>query len=218
MDKKPDFAFASALMIARYGVDFVDDLVSGDLEVAEHAASEFSDILYNQGDIYAASFSAIPNLVSSLAMASPPVKSRFIFLLGGIAKADHVADGDISLIPQATIQVIEHWDQIERFLTDQSFEARLAALITLTDLARINLPGMQYRAPQPAYVGALPGGVEVQGLVRRLLKAIESSKHEFDQDWRDNCEVAAAFLTQAAPSRPQVGWVHPYWDILERDS
>ncbi len=203
-------------MIARYGVDFVDDLISDDLDVAKHAASEFSDILYTQGDIYAASFSAIPNLVSSLGLASPPVTAAFIFLLGGIAKADDVADGEISRIPQATIQVIEHWEQIESFLTVQSFEVRLAALITLTELARINLPSMQYLAPQPAYVGALPDGVETQDLVERLLKAIEISKHAFDPDWRDNCEVAVAFLAHATPPRPQEGWVHPYWDMLER--
>ena len=204
-------------MIARYGVDFVDDLISEDLEVAEHAASEFSDILYNQGDIYAASFSAIPNLVSSLGSASPPVTSAFIFLLGGIAKAHHVADGEISLIPQATIRVIEHWDQIERFLADESFDVRLAALIILTELARINLPGMQHRAPRAAYAGALPDGVEAQDLVGRLLEAIKVSKHAFDQDWRDNCEVAADFLAHASPPRPQEGWVHRYWDMLEHD-
>lgn len=218
MDREDVFAFARELMIARYGQDFVHDLISEDPETAAHAAQEFYDILYNQGDIYPESLKAIPHLVLALSHSQPAVKESFIYLLGGIATGNHSPSGDILIIPKATVGVLENRDKIEAFLLDENLDVRLAALITLTDLARLNHPKMDYGKQTPAFLGALPKGVSAQDLSDRLEHAIDQSKSAFDSDWRQHCEVALAYLsfvpTADFPDVP----VHPYWSSIDRHS
>lgn len=215
-DDALDREFFARLMVARYDVDFVDDLLSDDPGVAGNAADEFGDILFQQGDISADSLAAVPRLVAALPGVPPVVRAKFIFLLGGIATALSVPGGDPAVIPRSTRAVFGHWNAIADRLVDPDFDVRLAALITLTDLARINLPQMRFGGPVPPFHSALPDGVEATDPADWLFEAINRSRPAFDTDWQQTCDVALAFLTFQGLSAFPPGAVHPYWGMLGR--
>lgn len=204
------------LMLQQYGVDFVDDLLSADDDIAVHAAEEFSDIFFHQGDIYPHSATSVPHLVGALGLVGPGVRAELIHLLAGVATASNVSGGDASLIAEATRRVFERLSALEAYLRDKDDRVRLAALMSLTDLARINAPQMQFSRGRPPFVGAYPESFEPEAYRQHLRDLIGGMLDDFDSAWRVNCEAALAYLAFEAPDATGAEQPHPFWAMLER--
>ncbi|NNE86846.1 MAG: hypothetical protein HKN27_02120 [Silicimonas sp.] len=205
------------LMQGRYGVDFVEDLFSDDDDTAQHAAEEFSDIFFHQEDIYPHTPAAVPHLFGALKLTGPGARAELIYLLAGVATASNVSGGENAMIAEAALRVFERLGELEAYLDDPDARVRLAALMSLTDLARINAPGMRFSHAEPLFVGAYPGDFEPKQYVRHLSRRIGQSRDGFDAEWRVNCDAALAFLTfSPLPESSADPAPHPYWSMLER--
>lgn len=215
-DRPVCLANLGRLMVERYDVDFVDDLVSDDPEIAEHGAQEFGDIVYHQDDIYLHSLAAIDDMVAALDIVSPRAQEHFIFMIGGIATAGRVVDGDNSMIADASRKVFGYWDSLAEFLTHEDPGVRIAALVVLTDLLRLQLPGAALPSPAPVYVGALPDGLDPVALREAFENAIAESAPRLDEEWSANCDYARACLALPTIPEPTSALVHRDWGVLYR--
>ena len=106
--------------------------------------------------------------------------------------------------------------EIEPYLRDADARVRLAALMSLTDLARINAPQMQFSTGTPRFVGAYPEDFEPEAYRAHLIDLINGMRDDFDNVWRINCNAALAYLAFEVPEMSGDAQPHPYWAMLER--
>lgn len=217
LDREQIAAHFGALMVDRYGVDFAHELFDADPDIAGHAAREFGDVVFHQGDIYPGSADAALYLGAALEYVGPGVRAQFIHLLGGIATALHAAESHAELIAKAASQVTRHWSAMEEYLRDPTPEVRIAALVTLTDLARVGLDKMNWRPPTPPYVEPLRRAVLEADILPQFRAAIDRARQAFGSEWQAECDHALALLSDPLMRAGTIAGVSPHWAMLDRD-